>query len=164
MSPYIKYFSLMLALSGCALFKDTASQKEKTNQVLEENSRIQSREQKDWLSKSASLEFSRRTDSTELFIQIWPRGIFTYSPDQGFIGEADQVVVARKQNGTTTKSLKASDEIQDRGTIQINEEHKKKDERQKLSEAKQTSVSWKWVLSFSIIFVFVIVYLKIFKK
>ena len=99
----VKWCILLLCLmQGCKLFKEVKT----TAYTDDEQAKVKAR-------SNLSLDHNAQTEqhflewkldslnSTEV-LQIWPRGRFTFSPERGFEGEADRLVLTSGSKNVAT--------------------------------------------------------------
>ena len=138
---------LFLLSTACNLFKNTSTAIDQSHQLLTKQTSLKNLEEKDRNSTSNRLTFYKDSDHQQYQVQFWPKGRFTFSSEQGFSGEADQVIISGNLNRTATAAQLVHVDEQDKGKISTNlsqQEKKVFDQRQKVSKS---FVSWKWVLA-----------------
>lgn len=148
----INLLLLMLA-SSCGLFQNIRTNKEKSHQVTSALTDINIAEQKDYLLKSGSIKLYTDSSRQSYNVELWPKGLFSFSPEKGFSGEASRVVITGNIYRLAVLSSLQSSEIQDKGKIGMTLNQTKKQVSDQQQKVKQSSVSWKWILAVLIIMV-----------
>jgi hypothetical protein len=137
----------MLLVMNCNLFKNTATDTQKSHALSTAVARVNVAEQKDWLSRSGSVTYHRDSANLDYTIRIWPKGVFSFSAEQGFSGEADQVLVTGKAKSASVSSDLILSSQQDKGRIQQQVRIKKKDMADQKIKIKKSAPSWKWIIA-----------------
>lgn len=120
---------------------------QKSHELSIADTQFEYTEQKDFLKESGSVSFHRDSSDFGYSLQIWPRGTFSYSPEDGFSGEADKVLVTGKgKSGSVSTGLTNILE-RDKGKIRQNLKQHTKNVRDEKQKSKKTSPSWKWVIA-----------------
>ena len=144
-------FLLLLSMAslclGCSLFKNAKTTVEKSHQLSESESKLQVSEHKDWLSNSKSLFFTRDTNNSNYSVQIWPEGAFSFSPDKGFSGHANQILINGKANGSSVTSSLHVSRQEDKGIVISKISAKDKQVNNHDVKTKTSSPSWKWMVT-----------------
>lgn len=141
------YMFLAIIFCSCNLFKNTSTEMERTHQLSANQKDYRLTEQKDWLSKSGSITFYKDTNHANYSIQIWPKGMFSYSQEKGFTGEADQVMIKGDVSGSSAFSGLHTLEQQDQGKIAVAISQKNKKIADDQKKVKTSSYSWKLILT-----------------
>lgn len=152
MRGYLTLVAISLWLTGCNLLKNTSRETASSSQSFTRTKAVKMLEEKDWLSRSESLQFSVTTDSTNYSIQLWPKGLFTYSPERGFSGSAEKILITGSSTKKSSQSELAAQEKQDKGkkeNIEKEYENAKESQQNKVIASK---VSWKLILSGLLLF------------
>lgn len=142
-----KYILLVIVFCGCSLFKNTSTEMERTHQLSSNQKDYRLTEQKDWLSKSGSITLYKDTNHADYSIQIWPKGMFSYSQEKGFTGEADRVMIKGNVSGSSAFSDSSILEQQDKGKVAVNLSQKNKEIADDKKKVKTSSYSWKLILT-----------------
>ena len=78
MSKQLQLIGVLLLLVRCNLLKSNTSRLDRFSQSAVQNEYLKTQEKKDWLNKSASLQWSVTTDTANYAIELWPSGVFTF--------------------------------------------------------------------------------------
>lgn len=138
---------LMVMFCRCNLFKNTSTDISKFHQLSMQKTDFRLQENKEWLSRSDNITFYRDTGNSNYTIQIWPKGMFSFSPEKGFSGVAEKVMIeGQVLSGSAASGLTTSNQqARNKTEVELNEEDKQvADRKEKL---KQSSPSWKWVFA-----------------
>ncbi|MGY0035140.1 hypothetical protein [Pedobacter sp. NJ-S-72] len=78
-------------------------------------------------------------------IQFWPKGVFTFSAEKGFIGEADSVSISGSNRSRLSYSGMA--QLEERDMSKVEGKFKQSDQvvSNQKTKVKASSVSWLWV-------------------
>ena len=98
--------------------------------------------------KDNSLKMIVRDDSLnkDWNIQLWPKGKFTFSPQNGFEGEAEKVLInGRSFERNRSKETEAVDKTQ-KSSIDISLHEKKKNVKTAKQEEKSIRQNYSWLL------------------
>jgi len=158
----------MILSMNCNLFKNTATKLQSSHELSTADTQVKSTEQKDWLSQSGSVSYHRDSSNLDYSIRIWPKGVFSFSADKGFTGEAEQVLVTgNSKTGSVSSDLRTSSQ-RDKGKIQQQLSTKKKDTADQKINIKKSAPSWKWIIAglafIGVICCFIYTKLKLFFK
>lgn len=143
----IYWLLLMTLFCRCNLFKNVSTDISKYHQSSIQKTDLQLQKDKEWMSKSGNVTFYKDTGNSSYAIQIWPKGMFSFSPEKGFSGTADKVVIeGQVLSGSASSDLSTSKE-QSKSKVKVaisQEDRRSADNKEKL---KQSSPSWKWVIA-----------------
>lgn len=79
------------------------------------------------------------------WVKLWPKGVFTYSLENGFSGEADSVVI-RRYLKTWQKDVNMLASVRGyREEAESSVSENVKEAVSQVSRIERSSVSWKWV-------------------
>jgi hypothetical protein len=135
----------MILIMNCNLFKNTATELQSSHELSTADTQVKFTEQKDWLSRSASMAYHHDSANLDYSIRIWPKGVFSFSGEKGFTGEAEQVLVTgNSKTGSVSSDLRTSSQ-RDKGKIQQQLSTKKKDVADQKIKIKKSAPSWKWI-------------------
>lgn len=100
-------YLLLFWLGSCSLMRNSRVNKSSAVLQQEQSLAMAGKEQRDW-SKNMESIFLFRDSSRQVYgLQLWPKGIFTYSATGGFTGEADSMrVIGSYQKALHTLSGK----------------------------------------------------------
>lgn len=140
-------FSLTVLLMGCSLFKNTQTATQSSRQLTTDQQILRSTEQRDWLIRSGNVTFYKDTNNLDYAIQIWPKGVFAFSREKGFIGEADKIMVRGNKVSTSVLAGSNTLEQQDKGSTEINLNQKQKKITKLKDKLKTSSSSWKLIIA-----------------
>lgn len=89
-------------------------------------------------------------------LEIWPKGVFSFSQDKGFVGEAEKLMVTGTGVQTSVMQLQQNLELQD-GTTNNSGLTKSGVETTNMEQvAKESSPSWKWMMVMGVVLLVVI--------
>lgn len=141
------YMLFAVAFCSCSLFKNTRTEMERTHQLSANQKDYHLMEQKGWLSKSGSITFYKDTNHVDYTIQIWPKGMFSYSQEKGFTGEADRVMIKGSASASSAFSDSNTLEQRDKSKVELNLSQKDKQVTDDQKKVKTSSYSWKLILT-----------------
>lgn len=140
------FFCLCMPLAACNLFKNTKTKSDKSHSSASAQTQLESLEKKDWLSQSGNYTMQEHTQAADYRIQFWPKGNFSYSPETGFVGQADSVKVSGTSKvGSSASSTKLATE-KDQGTLKLNAQRQRKEVLDSSAKQRSSSPSWKILL------------------
>jgi hypothetical protein len=137
---------LLLSLSSCGIFRNSANRVNKEHTESSISSSVNtSTSNESQVIGTAVLTF-RDSVSSDYLIQLWPKGVFTYSQDKGFAGEAERVLIRGK-----TQQSGSGNKLETHAAAASSSSNTVMEEKEKLvSDSKQTekikSVSWKSIV------------------
>lgn len=139
-------FSFLLCL-GCNLFKNTTTDLYKSHELTEADTRLSTTAQKENISMAGSVSFHQDSSDMDYSIQIWPKGLFSFSAEKGFSGEADKVMVTGKVKRSSVSSASSSSLHQGKVKIkqQLSQQRKKVSDLK--TKSKKSKPSWKWLVA-----------------
>lgn len=143
----IYWLLLMTLFCRCNLFKNVNTDIRKSHHSSMQKTDLQLYGNKEWLSRSDNVTFYRDTGNSSYAIQIWPRGIFSFSPEKGFSGTADKVMIeGQVLSGSASSDLSTSKE-ETSSEVKVAISHEDKQLADSKEKFKQSSPSWKWVIA-----------------
>ena len=148
MMKYLCAAGLVVFSASCGMFKNTENSNSKSRRQSSYELNHSILEEKDWLSKSGSLTFYADSNNQDYTIQLWPVGRFSYSPEKGFTGEAEKILITDKSKSGSTYAGMTNTEESDKGRVDIRASEKNKSESAEQQKTKKSSVSWKVILAF----------------
>lgn len=86
-----RYALLLLLICSCSLFKNTKKTSDEQHLSVTSSNSSRFKAQKDWSKNTSSLLFYKDSVKKDYLVQIWPKGVFTYSAEKGFYGAADSI-------------------------------------------------------------------------
>lgn len=158
MRKYLCCLGLVGLLWSCNLFRHTKTVTDKMHSSQLDNTSFDFLEEKDWLSQSGNYAFDVHTNAADYRIQFWPKGMFTYSPETGFKGEADSVVLIGSAAGNKIAISSSVLAEQDKGKLKTAYVHQEKSMVDLAEKQKSTSPSWKIILPVCCLVLLVLAY------
>ncbi|MEJ5961355.1 hypothetical protein [Pedobacter immunditicola] len=152
----LTFFCSMLLLQACGLFKNH-SQSTSSNQTKMENfTDLQLSAQSHSSAESQRILLTDDSLGYDYSLEIWPKGIFSFSQEKGFIGEANKVLLSGTGSHISMMQLQQNEELQvatanNSGLTQAVSETTSLDEAEKAS-----TPSWKWVIVLGLVLLVVI--------
>jgi hypothetical protein len=119
MKSYLIFFGLLIIASACNLLKNSGSSNVSSTELNAMQNTVSASEQKDCLSKSGQLEFTVADDSSTYTVQIWPKGVLTYSAENGFSGEAERMIMNEKRSKSSKIMRQQQLEEHDKGKVEL---------------------------------------------
>ncbi|MDO7744095.1 MAG: hypothetical protein MUP99_09985, partial [Pedobacter sp.] len=147
MMKYLFAAGLVVVSASCGMFKNTENSNSKSRQQSSYELNHSISEEKDWLSKSGSLTFYVDSTNQDYTIQLWPVGRFSYSPEKGFTGEAQRILITDKSKSGSAYAGMSNTEESDKGKVDIQVSAKEQAESTEQQKTKKSSVSWKVILA-----------------
>jgi hypothetical protein len=147
MRAYFIIAVLPIVLGSCNLLKNTNSSLVSSGMETSAEQTTSAQLQKDWLSKSADLEFTVASDSANYSVQIWPKGAFTYSAENGFSGEAEWMTITGNRKSNSENLKQQNLEQRDQGKIALKKSSENKAVITEKEKTKSSKVSWKLILA-----------------
>ena len=103
---FLIVYTLLLYSSSCALLTNNKVKKAEESYSDQYVAGYSLSRQKNWSGSSESLLFYRDSSQQNYAVQLWPKGVFTYSDAYGFTGEADSVKILRStRNGISGSAI-----------------------------------------------------------
>lgn len=138
---------IVLVFYSCNLFKNTHSSGQDLHQQLSSVADANFHEDKNWLNKSNAITWQRDTGNKSYTVQLWPKGSFTFSPEYGFSGEAEKVLLTGNAETGSSYVNQRSHQMSDKGKIDVQSHQKGKMITDEREITKTSSPSWKWVVA-----------------
>lgn len=139
-------FVLFLGWCGCSLFKNISTTTDKSHQVYAAGTNVKVTEDKDLKIQSNNLILFKDSGNAHFTIQIWPKGLFTYSAGKGFSGAADRMQIVETISGGSTYAGRSQVQQEDKGKVGTTVATKVRSTKNQQVKVKQSSPSWKWVV------------------
>lgn len=138
---------LFLITSGCSLFKNNTKTREEQVINMKNQSSFSSAGQKNWLKQTGSFSLFRDSSDASYSVQVWPRGAFSYSAENGFKGEAEKVIISGNSRNVGTAAFAENVKEQDQGKFTLKEQNKEILGMKENYQTTKESVSWKVIFS-----------------
>jgi hypothetical protein len=143
---YLHQLLLILSLSSCGIFRNSAARADKEHTESSISSSVNTSTRNESQAAGTAVLTFRDSTSSDYLIQLWPKGVFTYSQDKGFAGEAERVLIRGK-----TQQSGSGNRLETHAAAASSSSNAVMEEKGKLvSDSKQTekikSVSWKTIL------------------
>lgn len=136
---------LLLIAAGCGLMKNRVVDTDKSLASVTSKMESKSTGNVELKMHDKSLQVFQRNQDRIDSIKLWPKGVFTYSLENGFSGEADSVVI-RRYLKTRQKDVNMSAALRGyRGEAESSVSENVKGAVSQVSRIERSSVSWKWV-------------------
>lgn len=142
----IWFLLLSVAVAGCGLFKNIRTETRYSRQQSTTDSGLNLAEEKNWLSKSGTITLKKDSDHLDYAIQLWPKGRFTFSPTDGFSGEAVKILIAGSDKKGSQESTLSNNVELDKGKITASAIQQVKQVEDDKSKMKVSDASWKWMI------------------
>ena len=144
----VVFLLMMLLFSfGCSLLKSSRVITEKSKQVHKSKTDVVFSEKKDVTRKSMDFVIYSDSMHRDYRIQFWPKGVFTFSAEKGFVGEADSVSSSGSNRDRFSYSGVTRFEERDVGKVEGEFKQNAQVVSSKKTKIKTGSVSWVWVFA-----------------
>jgi len=136
---------LSLFVVGCGVFQQVHKTKDEEQLALRKESKLNFSSATDKVEHAKELIFYKDSNAYAYWIQVWPKGSFSFSPEKGFVGEAEKIVIAGKgRQMLNASSVKLTDR-QEKTKADLEVQTDEKLKASKKVEIKDSSLSWKWI-------------------
>ena len=146
----------LLMLQACGLLQKTS--RNSSIFALKDKEEIRMDHQSKTIDQQEVRSLILRNDSLDSYSQteIWPKGRFDLSPEKGFSGEAEKVLIRRKEK-FGSRSLENKEEVKQQMEVsrQAQVQLKTKDFSRKNMEKKSTPFSGWYLLLLLILLIFI---------
>ncbi|NQX43170.1 hypothetical protein SAMN05421820_11585 [Pedobacter steynii] len=146
----------LLMLQACGLLRKTS--RNSSIATLQDKEEIRMDSQSKAIDQQEGRSLILRNDSLDSYSQteIWPKGRFDLSPEKGFSGQAEKVLIRRKGK-FGSRSLEKKEEVKQQieESKQAQSQLKTKDFSQKDMEKKSSSFSGWYLLLLLILLIFI---------
>jgi cobalamin biosynthesis Mg chelatase CobN len=142
------YWIILLAVSAaCSLLKNSSREVEHEKAAAERQSTLVAESKTEAQVHAGSVLLIKDSADNSFSIQLWPKGVFTYSAAEGFKGEAEQVLITgkTKRGRVTSKQENYSAGTQSDQKVIASESAQHKTENNK--KEIQRSSSWKIIVA-----------------
>ena len=146
MRKHLIFFAAACLLCNCNLLKHTNSAVSKTQVSQSDQLRLSKLQENNWLSISGLSTVDLQHQQASYQVLLWPKGSFTFSPQNGFSGAADSVIVTGHSASNSSSAASAHSTIQDKGTMETNYTRQTKSALELSAKKKSSSPSWKLLL------------------
>ena len=146
--------------------KNRSTDLQKMNQISRQETSLQLQEHHNLDSKAGQLSVYKDSSNLQYSIQIWPRGTVSFSPETGFAGEAEKILIKGKAAVGKVASSLNTVEQHHQSNQQVVLRQKAKDVLHQMSKVVKSSPAWKWQLAGLIVLAFAswFVYRKLSKR
>lgn len=138
---------ILFITAGCGLFKNKVTTTDKSTESVTAKTQMKLIQNLETKKEDQSLLFSYRSADLDYVVQLWPNGVFTYSAENGFSGEADSLQIRGhlKTGQTDANQINIIEESTTQLQKELNEVVKKISTQKHQKETK--SVAWYWVMA-----------------
>ena len=136
---------LTVLYSSCGLFKNTKSNVDLVHQEAEYNTESKMLDSKDWMRTTGRLDLYADSSLHQYAVRLWPKGSFAFSADQGFIGEADSIVIMGSLTAGSASAGVLNIQEQDEGKVELGTTVAGRQSIDQKSKVKVQETSWVWV-------------------
>ena len=117
---------------------------------------LQLSEQSHSSAESQSILLTDDSSGYDYSLEIWPKGIFSFSQEKGFIGEAEKVLLIGTRVQTSMMQLEHNQELQEE-RVNNSGLTKAASETSSLEQAAKASTPfWKWMIILGLVLLVVI--------
>ncbi|MCD0489792.1 hypothetical protein LPB86_16230 [Pedobacter sp. MC2016-14] len=134
---------LMLGQQACKLLKNVNTETEKQAQSSRSTNSMQLKQRNALSTDQHFLEWKLDSSSTSAVVQIWPKGKFKFSQEDGFEGEAERLVLTTHSE-KSERGLKVKDsltKIENQLDLETLQREVKKQEQTKIAKT-ETPAFW----------------------
>ena len=141
------WLMILLFSFGCSILKSSKVITEKSNQVHKSKTDLAFFEKKDVTRKSTDFIHYSDSMNRDYRIQFWPKGVFTFSVEKGFVGEADSVSISGSNRSRSSYS--GMTQFEERDVVKVEGKFKQSDQvvSSQQTKVKTSSVHWVWVFA-----------------
>jgi cobalamin biosynthesis Mg chelatase CobN len=138
---------LLAACAACSLLKNSSREIQQKKVVAERQVSVAAESKTEAQIQAGSVLLINDSADNAFCMQLWPKGIFTYSAIEGFKGEAEKVLISGKtRRGTaTSKQENYSADTKSDQKVTASESAQQKTESNKKDIHR--SVSWKIIVA-----------------
>lgn len=160
MRVYIILILIYGLLFGCGVWQNRSKLTSESSDLHAVKASLSTLTHKDSASNTQVLTFFKDSADQNYWVQLWPRGKFTFSNDKGFVGEAEKVIMqgnvrgVKTGAGLTISQNKSSEAT--RTDLKIVEQLKLKDK----DVLKKSSPSAIWLIGLAVVIGVVLIYNK----
>jgi cobalamin biosynthesis Mg chelatase CobN len=142
------YWIILLAVcAACSLLKNSSREVEREKASAEIQSNLAAENKTEAQVHAKSVLLINDSADNSFLMELWPKGVFTYSAAQGFKGEAEKVVISGKiKRGTATSkqvNYSADTKSDQKVTASESAQHKTESNKKEI----QRTVSWKIIVA-----------------
>jgi hypothetical protein len=143
----------LAACSACSVLKNTSREVEHEMGATERQSHLAAENKTEAQLHAGSVLLINDSADNSFLMQLWPKGVFTYSAAGGFKGEAEKVLFSAKtRRGTATakqENYSADTKSDQKVTASESAQHKVESNKKEI----QQTVSWKMIVAVILILV-----------
>ena len=142
------YWIILLAVcAACSLLKNSSHEVEREKASAERQSNVAAENKTEAQVHAGSVLLMSDSADNYFSMQLWPKGVFTYSAAQGFKGEAEKVLISGKiKRGTVTskqENYSADTKSDQKVTASESAQHKTESSKKEIHR----TVSWKIIVA-----------------
>jgi cobalamin biosynthesis Mg chelatase CobN len=138
---------LLAACAACSLLKDSSREIEQEKAAAERQINVATESKTEAQVHAGSVLLINDSADNSFSMQLWPKGVFTYSAALGFKGEAEKLLISGKtKRGTATskqENYSAGNKSDQKVTASESAEHKTESNKKEI----QRTVSWKIIVA-----------------
>ncbi|SEA43840.1 hypothetical protein [Pedobacter hartonius] len=149
---------LLVSFEACSLFRQTTKTKEEESTSARTDTGLRIISERERKAFSNMLTFKRDSGSRNYTVQVWPLGNFTFSPERGFEGQAEKVLITGQDRQVRSSSNLVKTQELSRG--KTTGELKQSTERNAKSSINKTesSPSWKWIIGITVLVCLILIW------
>ena len=145
-----------LFLQACGLFKNNNQSKSSNQTKMENFTDLQLSEQSHSSAESQRILLTDDSSGYDYSLEIWPKGIFSFSQEKGFIGEAEKVLLIGTGVQTSVMQLQQNQELQEERVNNSGLTKATSETSSLEQEAEASTPSWKWMIILGLVLFVVI--------
>jgi cobalamin biosynthesis Mg chelatase CobN len=138
---------LLAACAACSILKDSSREIEQEKATAERQINVAAESKTEEQIYAGSVLLINDSADNSFSMQLWPKGVFTYSAMEGFKGEAEKVLISGKtKRGTATsrqENFSAGSKSNQKVTASENAHHKIENNKKEIHR----TVSWKIIVA-----------------
>lgn len=157
---------LFITLHGCGLLNKTDKRTEQSKSSSDHLEQSKTTMEDDSSGKSLQMAFEKDDVQSAYAVQLWPKGVFKFSAENGFEGEAERIVISGQLKEQRNRTKLAANEQQHKGKQETVEEKITQKKNTSTQETRETKFDFRWAI-LGILFLIIsciLVYRKFFIK
>ena len=158
--------ALFITLHGCGVINKTDKKTEQSKSSSNHSEQTTTTLEDESAGKSLQMFFEKDDVQSAYAVQLWPKGAFKFSAENGFEGEAEQIIISGLIKEQRNHTELAQNEQQYKGKQETIAEKRTQEKDTSKQESRETKSDFGWVIFGILLFIIfcVVFYCKFFIK
>jgi len=137
---------LALTISSCGLMKKTEKKVNESKYLSAQTKQMNEVTEASDSGKTIKMVFEKDDMQSAYSVQLWPKGSFRFSAENGFEGEAERILISGQMKEERNRKELSGTEQQHSGRQEITSAQSSQEQGIKKEEIREIKTDFKWVI------------------